>query len=142
MHHFIGAITQRVTLRSTTLRIVISCCAVTVLLARGAVPASQAAVCSLDIAGNGRLDGTTDGLLVVRYLPGIRGAALVSGALGLGAARTLPDDVERCLATPCALGGWVGQGTGRLNDTGLTFGGEPLTGNNATCTSSSANIAQ
>lgn len=107
-----------------------------------AISASHAAVCSMDIDGNGRVEATTDGLLMMRYMLGIRGSALVIGALGAGASRTLPADIENYLATPCAQGGWVGRGSGRLNDTGITFGGEPLSGNNAGCTSSGANIAQ
>ena len=107
-----------------------------------AIPATHAAVCSMDVDGNGRVEATTDGLLMMRYMLGIRGSALVSGALGAGASRTLPADIESYLATPCAQAGWVGLGSGRLNDTGITFGGEPLTGNNATCTSTGANIAQ
>ena len=106
------------------------------------IPASHAAVCSMDIDGNGRIEATTDGLLIMRYMLGIRGTALVSGALGAGASRTLPADIENYLATPCAQGSWVGQGLGRLNDTGITFGGEPTSGNNPTCASSDANIAQ
>ena len=106
------------------------------------IPASHAAVCSMDIDGNGRIEATTDGLLMMRYMLGIRGTALVSGALGAGASRALPADIENYLATPCAQAGWVGQGTGRLNDTGITFGGEPLSGNNPGCTSTGANIAQ
>ena len=62
--------------------------------------------------------------------------------VGPGAARTSPADIEAYLATPCAQAGWVGQGSGRLNDTGITFGGEPLVGNNTTCTSTDVNIAQ
>lgn len=116
--------------------------AVTAFLALVAVPASHAAFYSLDIDGNGKLDATTDGLLLTRYLLGLRGAALVSGALGTGAKHSLPADIENYLATLCAEAGWVGQGSGRLNDTGVTFGGEPRSGNNATCTSSGRNIGQ
>jgi plastocyanin len=43
-------------------------------------PPTQPAV--LDIDGNGEVTGSTDGLLVVRYLLGLRGAALVEGAVG------------------------------------------------------------
>ncbi len=96
----------------------------------------------MHIDGNGRVDATTDGPLMMRYMLGIRGTALVSGALGAGASRSLPADVETYLSTPCAQAGWVGQGSGRLNDTGITFGGEPLSGNNAGCTSSDPNVAQ
>ena len=77
------------------------------VLALAAIPASHAAVCSMDIDGNGRIEATTDGLLMMRYMLGIRGSALVSGALGAGASRTLPADIENYLATPCAQAGWV-----------------------------------
>jgi CHRD domain len=46
-----------------------------------------------DIDGNGSVDAATDGVLIVRYLMGIRDNALVEGALGAGATRTLPGDV-------------------------------------------------
>ena len=37
---------------------------------------------AFDIDGNGQVDVATDGLLVLRYLLGMRGATLVNGALG------------------------------------------------------------
>jgi Protein of unknown function (DUF1566) len=104
--------------------------------------ATHAATCSMDIDGNGRIEATTDGLLMMRYLLGIRGTALTLNALDVGASRTLPADIESYLSTPCAQAGWVGKGSGRLNDTGITFGGEVPTGNNVGCTSTSASIAQ
>ncbi len=42
----------------------------------------------LDVDGNGKIDALTDGLLLVRYLTGARGAALATGALGASPART------------------------------------------------------
>lgn len=42
----------------------------------------------LDIDGDGNYSGTTDGLLIVRYLLGLRGSALVSGATGLSPSRS------------------------------------------------------
>jgi hypothetical protein len=141
MHSFNVAEMRFARHRRRCLSRIISRYALPAMLALAVIPASHA-VCSLDIDGNGKLEGATDGLLIVRYLLGIRGAALVSGALGAGATRTLPADIESYLATPCAQAGWVGQGTGHLNDTGISFGGEPLSGNNATCTSTGANIAQ
>ncbi len=106
-----------------------------------ALPLSvHAAVCSMDVDANGKIEATTDGLLMMRYMLGIRGTALTSGALGSGAARTAPTEIETHLATPCLQAGWVAQGTGRLNDTGVTFGGEATSGNNAGCTG--ADIAQ
>ena len=81
--------------------------ALAALLALAGIPASHAAVCSMDIDGNGRVEATTDGLLMTRYILGNRGAALVNGALGAGASRTLPADIEIYLATPCAQAGWA-----------------------------------
>jgi hypothetical protein len=92
------------------------------------------AMCSPDVDGNGEVSATTDGLLVTRYLLGIRGTALTAGALAPDAARTLPVDIEAYIATPCAQAGWVGRGTGRINDTGILFGGEATNGNNTGCT--------
>lgn len=46
-----------------------------------------------DVDGNGRIDGLTDGLILIRYMFGIRGAALTSGAIGVGATRT-PAEIE------------------------------------------------
>jgi hypothetical protein len=37
---------------------------------------------ALDVDGNGQRDALTDGVMIVRYLFGLRGAALISGALG------------------------------------------------------------
>ena len=126
MHAFNVVETQFAKPRDHRLRRIISRHVLAALLALAAVPASHAAVCSMDVDGNGRVDATTDGLLMTRYMLGLRGPALVSGALGTGATRTLPADIESYLATPCAQAGWVGQGTGRLNDTGIAFGGNAI----------------
>lgn len=48
----------------------------------------------LDIDGNGAVDPLTDGLLIIRYLSGVRGAALISGAVGVGATRTTAATIE------------------------------------------------
>jgi CHRD domain len=52
-----------------------------------------------DIDGNGNVDAATDGVLIVRYLMGIRDAALVEGTLGAGATRTSPNDIAAYIAT-------------------------------------------
>ena len=53
----------------------------------------------LDIDGNGSYGATTDGLLAVRYLLGLRGTALISGAaVGAGASRTTATAIEQYLA--------------------------------------------
>jgi glucose/arabinose dehydrogenase len=53
---------------------------------------------SLDVDGNLGVDALTDGLLIVRYMFGLRGSALVQGAVGPGAQRT-PEQIEAHLAT-------------------------------------------
>jgi hypothetical protein len=47
----------------------------------------------LDIDNDGRLSPLTDGVLIKRYMQGIRGLALTSGALGAGAQRSDPADI-------------------------------------------------
>jgi CSLREA domain-containing protein len=47
----------------------------------------------LDIDGNGVTDALTDGVLILRYLFGITGAQLTSGALSPGAVRTTPAQI-------------------------------------------------
>jgi CSLREA domain-containing protein len=47
----------------------------------------------LDVDGNGTTDALTDGLLIIRYLFGLRGAELISGAVGAGATRTTSDAI-------------------------------------------------
>ena len=48
---------------------------------------------TLDIDGNGAADALTDGLLVIRYLFGLRGAALIQSAVGTGAQRSTAADI-------------------------------------------------
>jgi len=48
---------------------------------------------SLDIDGDGEAKPLTDGLLVIRYLFGFRGASLTSGAVGAEATRMDPEDI-------------------------------------------------
>lgn len=45
---------------------------------------------SLDVDGNGSTDALTDGLMMLRYLFGLRGTAMSAGAIGAGATRTGP----------------------------------------------------
>lgn len=44
--------------------------------------------------GNGQSDALTDGLMIIRYLHGSRGAALIQGAVGQGAIRNPPVPIE------------------------------------------------
>lgn len=53
---------------------------------------------SLDIDANGTTDALTDGLLILRYLSGARGAALTGGALGSMATRTVAAAIEAYLS--------------------------------------------
>ncbi len=57
---------------------------------------------SIDIDNNGAFDAATDGVILLRYLVGIRGSNLVTAALGVGATRTSPADIESFLATAVA----------------------------------------
>ena len=52
---------------------------------------------ALDIDNNQSVTATTDGLLVLRYLLGLRGPALTRGALGSGALRVNDDDIANYL---------------------------------------------
>ena len=48
----------------------------------------------LDIDGNGKSEPLTDGLLLIRYLFGFSGEALIAGAIGSGAERNTAEAVE------------------------------------------------
>ena len=52
---------------------------------------------ALDIDGNGHADALTDGLLIIRYLFGLRGAPLIARAVGPGALRTTAPEIEPVL---------------------------------------------
>jgi glucose/arabinose dehydrogenase len=52
---------------------------------------------SLDIDLNGSFDAATDGLLLLRYLFGLRDAALVANAVGSGATRSSAQDIATYL---------------------------------------------
>src|SRR5207237_10479268 len=41
-----------------------------------------------DVDGNGQVDALTDGLMLLRYMFGVRGQPLIAGAIGAGATRT------------------------------------------------------
>ena len=49
---------------------------------------------SLDVDGNGNADALSDGLLIIRYLFGLRGASLISNAVGAGATRNTAALIE------------------------------------------------
>ena len=49
---------------------------------------------ALDVDGDGNANALTDGLLIIRYLFGLRGAALITGAVSPNATRVLATDIE------------------------------------------------
>jgi hypothetical protein len=50
-----------------------------------------------DIDGDGNVDATIDGLLILRYLFGFRGASLIQGAIAAGAPRDTSEAIEAYL---------------------------------------------
>lgn len=52
---------------------------------------------AFDVDGDGQVRSTTDGLLVMRYLLGLRGSALIAGAVPAGAPRSTGPDIEAYL---------------------------------------------
>lgn len=54
---------------------------------------AKPAEAQLDIDGDGEAGPLTDGLLLIRYLFGFSGEALVAGAVGEGAQRQNSDDI-------------------------------------------------
>ena len=60
---------------------------------------------NLDIDGDGSTDALTDGLLLLRYLFGFRGNALVDGAISPYATRTTADEIVDYLEARIATGG-------------------------------------
>lgn len=51
------------------------------------------------IDGNGSYDALTDGVLTIHYLFGLRGPALIAGAIGTGATRTTAEQIKANLKT-------------------------------------------
>ena len=51
-----------------------------------------------DIDGNGSTDALTDGLILLRYLFGLRGEILITGAISSDATRTTKDQIEQYLS--------------------------------------------
>ena len=47
-----------------------------------------------DVDGNGQIDALTDGLLVLRYLFGLQGEALISDVIAADATRTSSAEIE------------------------------------------------
>ena len=56
-------------------------------------------ICDLDIDGSGTVEPDRDGVLLLRYMFGMRGNALIAGVDQIGAARTLPATIESYIAS-------------------------------------------
>jgi len=54
---------------------------------------------ALDVDGNGTADALTDGLLITRYMAGLRGSALIAGAVDASATRKTSMAIEAHLQT-------------------------------------------
>ncbi|MBK9604997.1 MAG: hypothetical protein IPO58_00630 [Betaproteobacteria bacterium] len=54
---------------------------------------------ALDVDGNAQSDALTDGLLIIRYLFGLRGSALIQNAVSPGAPRSTVALVEAYIGT-------------------------------------------
>lgn len=59
---------------------------------------------TLDVDGNGRVEALTDGLMIWRFLQGARGSDIVAGAIGTGATRTSPTDIQNFIAALLSTG--------------------------------------
>jgi hypothetical protein len=57
----------------------------------------------MDIDGDGKVLGTTDGVLLSRAMLGIKGTALTLNATGAGASRTNPDAIRAYLFNRCKM---------------------------------------
>ena len=53
----------------------------------------------LDIDGNGKVDALTDGLVILRYVFGLRGDVLIGSVVASDATRSSAEEIEAYLAT-------------------------------------------
>ena len=65
----------------------------------GTSQSTAAATETLDVDGNGAVGALTDGILVLRYMFGLRGQSLIQGAIGAGATRTTAAEIESYLSS-------------------------------------------
>ena len=91
----------------------------------------------LDIDGNGQADPMTDGLLIMRYLFGLRGAGLIAGAVGPDPIRSSAADIELqiqglCANLPLNPASLALQGWWRGSYTGSPWPGTPSIGGSGT----------
>jgi lysyl endopeptidase len=74
---------------------------------------------AFDIDGNGKVDAATDGVLMTRYMLGLRGNALIAGVLGSGATRNTAKLVTDYLQTLSAQMDVDGDGATRASTDAL-----------------------
>jgi PQQ enzyme repeat len=65
-----------------------------VLSPGSSAPFVVSGACALDVDGNNSIDALTDGLLILRALFGMTGAAVTNGAIGSGATRTTWEQIQ------------------------------------------------
>jgi hypothetical protein len=63
----------------------------------GTIQVVQRITHNLDVDGNGSADGLTDGLLIIRYLFGIPGDALIANAVAADSTRSSASEIENFL---------------------------------------------
>ena len=63
------------------------------------LPYLNARRAALDVDNNSSTDALTDGLMILRYMFGLRGNALISGAIGANALRNTAPAIEQYIAT-------------------------------------------
>ncbi len=65
--------------------------------------ASTASACNMDIDGDGIVNATTDGLILIRAALGFKGTAVTTGALGAAATRTFWPQIQDYLFDQCGM---------------------------------------
>lgn len=79
--------------------------------------------CNLDIDGNGQVKALSDGILLGRYMNGVRGPALVNGISEPGATRTTGKKVAHYLGhCKATLADVDGDGNSTIEDVNVVVG--------------------
>ncbi|MEZ2321476.1 MAG: Ig-like domain-containing protein, partial [Microcoleus sp.] len=79
----------------------------------------------LDADGNGVAQGATDGILIARHLFGFTGTTLTNGAIGTGATRTTPTQIQQFLSSylptaPASSNSVITNSNGVITNSGAT----------------------
>jgi hypothetical protein len=72
-------------------------------LARLAWAYPRGGVCNMDIDDDGKVLATTDGLILTRIAAGMKGNAVVAGAVGVGARRANWSNIHSYLVNDCGM---------------------------------------